>query len=211
VTKSVAPDVAAALFETGERDFGENRIDELERKKAHFDAHGLEVRWHWLGHIQGRKARRVLRAAHTIHSLDSEALFERLEQLGQEEELHPELFLQVKLAPEEEKTGLDPHAVAALAERVAASPFPLRGLMAMAPRPGPGDAPGAGAHRAFSQLAEIADALPRAFFENGRPELSMGMSADMDAAIRAGADLVRVGTALFAGLEPTAGSGRSAG
>ena len=116
VTKSVAPDVAAALFETGERDFGENRIDELERKKAHFDAHGLEVRWHWLGHIQGRKARRVLRAAHTIHSLDSEALFERLEQLGQEEELHPELFLQVKLAPEEEKTGLDPHAVAALAE-----------------------------------------------------------------------------------------------
>jgi len=211
VTKSVTPDLAAALFETGERDFGENRIDELERKKAHFDAHGLEVRWHWLGHIQGRKARRVLRAAHTIHSLDSEELFERLERLGREEGLHPGLFLQVKLAPEEEKTGLAPDAVAPLAERVAASPFPLLGLMAMAPRPGPGEAPGAGADGAFARLAQMADELPGAWFEHGRPELSMGMSADMDAAIRAGADLVRVGTALFQGLEPSAESGRHAG
>ena len=204
VTKSVTPDVAAALFETGERDFGENRIDELERKQAHFDAQGLEVRWHWLGHIQSRKARRVLRAADVIHSLDSEGLFDQLERLGAEENRLPGLFLQVKLTAEESKTGLTPEAVAGLAARVAASDFPLLGLMAMAPTPPTEAERDATAHRAFSSLAQIAGELPGDFFENGKPQLSMGMSADIDAAIRAGSDLVRIGTALFEGLAPRA-------
>jgi len=208
VTKNVPPDVAAALSETGECDLGENRIDELERKKAFFERRGLGVRWHWLGHIQSRKAQRVLRCASEIHSLDSLELFQRLERLAEKEERHPGLYLQVKLGRDEGKTGLDRVAVEPLAVRVAASRFPLLGLMGMAPTPPSEPERDAVAHRAFALLAEIAGGLAPDLFENSRPELSMGMSADLEAAIRAGSQLVRVGSALFEGLE---GSARNAG
>ncbi len=212
MTKSVTPDIAAALFETGECDLGENRIDELERKKAYFDGRGLEVRWHWLGHIQSRKASRVLAIADEIHSIDSPELVARIEALAKESGRYPGLYLQVKLGADAAKTGLEPEQVPALARRVAAGPFPLLGLMGMAPTPGSEDEREAQAHKAFSRLAEIASELPAEFFENGKPQLSMGMSADMEAAIRAGSSLVRVGTALFEGVvETTKNAGGNAG
>jgi hypothetical protein len=203
VTKTVEPEIALALAELGQRDLGENRAPELLRKAAFFEAHGVRVRWHFIGHLQRNKARRVAACAHAIHAVDSRALLETLLRLGREEGLSPELYLQVKLAPEETKFGLDPGEVAELVELAGAARGRLAGLMTMAPLAEPGAARAAAA-AVFGRLAGLARELPQAAFLGGRPRLSMGMSGDLEEAVLAGADDVRIGSALFAGLERAA-------
>ena len=212
VTKSVSPELAAALNRTGESDLGENRIEALEHKAAYFEQHGLEVRWHWLAHVQRRKARRIVRLASEIHSLDSIELLEQLVRLAAEEGRSPGLYVQVRLAHEDSKTGIDMEGARVLTERAAASPLPLLGLMGMAPNPASEDERAPLARAAFERLSAFARELPADRFVAGRPALSMGMSADLEAAINAGADVVRVGSALFVGVEhEPSGQGGGAG
>ena len=85
VTKSASASLAAGLFELGQLDLAENRASALEEKHVAFLAAGREARWHFVGHLQRNKARRVLRVAHAIHSVDSGALWEALARLAQEE------------------------------------------------------------------------------------------------------------------------------
>ena len=203
VTKTVEPPVALALARLGQVDLGENRLASLERKAAFFQAQGERVRWHFIGHLQRNKARRVLRLAHTIHAVDSPALFETLLRLGAEEGHRPGLYLQVKLTDETAKHGLDPAAVPDLAQRAMEAEAPLVGLMTMAPLvAGPGRSEAA--RRTFDALATLAQELPAEAFGGGRPRLSMGMSGDLEEAVAAGADDVRIGSALFEGLEEAA-------
>ena len=203
VTKSVSPGVALALAAAGQEDLGENRLDGLEAKAAAFRERGVAVRWHFVGHLQRNKARRVARLAHAIHGVDTRALLELLLGLRAEEGLAPGLYLQVKLADEAAKHGLAPGDVPGLVALARERGAPLAGLMAIAPL---ADGPAAlrEARRVFEALAELARALPGDAFAEGRPRLSMGMSGDLEEAVGAGADDVRIGTALFRGLEEAA-------
>jgi len=194
VTKTVEPEVALALAGLGSRDLGENRVPELERKAAAFRERGVAARWHFLGHVQRNKARRVMRTADVIHSVDSARLLTELDRLAREEGRRPAIFLQVKLTDEADKSGAPARELPALVEQAGASALVLRGLMTMAPLHGP-------ARATFDELARLAGTLPAETFEHGRPLLSMGMSGDYEDAVRAGAHVLRIGSALFEGLE----------
>lgn len=201
VTKSVSNEVALELAALGQVDLAENRAPAFEEKAEAFRAAGVEVRWHFIGHIQRNKARRVARLADVIHSVDSLALLETLDRVCGEEDLRREVFLQVKVADESAKGGLAPAEVAAAVERAAASEsLILRGLMAMAPLEAESDREAAAAE-AFAALRTLSLELPPEPFGGRAPELSMGMSGDYEIAVREGAHLVRVGTALYRGLE----------
>lgn len=209
VTKGVSPSLAAALVRAGEADLGENRLAELEPKRSALALQGLSPRWHFVGHLQRNKARRVVRLADEIHSVDSLALIAALQRLAVEEGRMPGLYLQVKLTAEAAKTGLPEAELGRALE--AASGLPLLGLMTMAELSLEDDERGARAQALFTRLADLARALPAEAFAGGRPRLSMGMSSDFEAAIAAGADVVRIGSAFFEGLSaaaPSPGPGR---
>ncbi len=195
VTKSVSPARAAELLALGQRDLGENRADELERKAAWFAAHGLQPRWHFLGHLQRNKARRVVRLASVLHSLDSIELAEVLERACADEGRRLEVFVQLKLWPEETKSGLDPAELPALRAVLERCPhLAFAGLMTMGPLLADENERARAARTVFAELARRARGLGTGC------RTSMGMSEDFESAVEEGADLVRVGSALFAGL-----------
>jgi pyridoxal phosphate enzyme (YggS family) len=202
VTKSVDADAALALFELGAREFGENRVDELERKAARFQSLGREARWHFIGNLQRNKARRVALVADVVHSVAGPQLLATLERVATESERVLEIYLEVHLSGEDEKQGFAPDELDA-AVRLAAGSKALRllGLMTMAPRPAPGDTDGIAARATFERCAELARELvaqhPGAF-EHDRALLSMGMTGDLEQAVAAGSTCVRIGSAIFA-------------
>jgi len=209
VTKSVTSRVAMELFRLGQTDLGENRIDVLEAKRLDFEREGLAPVWHFIGHIQRNKAARVVRAADVIHSVDSLSLLRALARHASEAERSLSIYLQVKLTDEAAKHGLPEAELEQAVELAHDSPaLRLVGLMTMAPLD---DDPARArelAARTFDRLAALGRALPGARFEGGRPRLSMGMSGDFEEAVRAGADLVRVGSALFEGIDAAERVGR---
>lgn len=199
VTKAVPAAVARALCAAGCGDLGENRADALEEKAAALA--DLAPRWHFIGHLQRNKARRVVRLADVIHAVDTQRLLLDLERLAAEEDRRPALYLQVHATGEPEKHGFAPAELDAAVEHAARFPHVrLLGLMAMGPREDPD---GARTRAVFALVHELAARLERAHpgaFEGGRCRLSMGMSGDLEDAVAAGATLVRVGSALFAGV-----------
>ena len=201
VSKTWPAEAVAALAGLGQRDFAENRVQELTGKAAALAADpavpGLQ--WHLVGQLQRNKAAAVVRLGAIVHSVDREALVQALARAAATQERVVDLFLQVDLGGPEgelgERGGALPADVPRLADAVAeAGGLRLRGLMAVAPRGGD-PAP------AFEQLAALA-----ARVRSDHPaasELSAGMSGDLEAAVAAGATVVRVGTALF-GARPLA-------
>ncbi|HLM07999.1 MAG TPA: YggS family pyridoxal phosphate-dependent enzyme [Blastococcus sp.] len=188
-----------ALAALGQRDFGENRAQELLGKVAELD--DVPLRWHFVGQLQRNKAAAVARAGAVVHSVDRARLAEVLDRAGQELGRPVDVLVQVDLggaaAGPAARGGADPADVPALADAVAGcAGLRLRGLMAVAPR---GEEPGP----AFERLAALA-ARVRADHPDA-VELSAGMSGDLEAAIAAGATVVRVGTALFGERPLTSG------
>ena len=210
VTKTAPPETCAALAELGQVDLGENRAQSLELKAKSCAERGLDIRWHFLGHLQRNKAREVVRAADEIHSVDSLRLIETLDRLAGEERTRPRVYLEVDFTDSAARTGLDPESAVELCAAAAAAPnLRLAGLMTMAPVPDESDSERRVASAAFERLAELAGRIPPERFELGRAQLSMGMSSDFEAAIEAGADVVRVGSLLLEGLvEPAGPNGR---
>ncbi len=194
VTKGFGLPVVRAAIEAGLTTLGEHRVQEAENKVEAFP----DAEWHLVGHLQSNKARRALALFRTIHSVDSVELLGRLERLAHDDGRAPVILLQVNLSGEERKAGLDPGWFAQevggeLARAVAGlRSARVRGLMTMA-RAGADDAE---QHATFGRLRELRDRLADA---SGLelPELSMGMTADAEAAVAEGATLVRIGTALF--------------
>jgi pyridoxal phosphate enzyme (YggS family) len=200
VTKSVPSEIAAALVRLGQEDLGESRADELERKTEHLVAAGLRPRWHFVGHLQRNKVRRVVALASSIHSVDSERLLLSIEDAAAAGGVRPEIWIQVKLADEPTKSGADPREAIPLLERAARlSHVRLAGLMTIAPLvEGPGRE--AAARSAFRALADLARAARMRDALGSVPlRTSMGMSDDFELAIEEGSDLVRVGSLLFEG------------
>jgi hypothetical protein len=201
VTKSVPAETAMELFDLGSSDLGENRADLLEAKHAAFLASGRIARWHFIGHLQRNKARRVLRIAHVIHSVDSLELYSTLARCAAEEQRFPGLYLQLKLSDEAAKGGLAPEALPELLAAAVGGPLPLLGLMTMAPLHDDAEQARREARTVFERLAALAATLAPSAFVGGRVRLSMGMSQDFEEAVRAGATCVRVGSQLFEGLD----------
>ncbi len=204
VTKSVDAPLAAQLYALGATELAENRVDRLEHKAAAL-AH-LNVHWHFVGHLQRNKARRVLQRASVLHSVDSLRLVEALSRISAEEGRRPSIYLQVNLTGESEKHGMLPAELGEALLAAAQSPsLVVLGLMAMGPL---GPTPGEPADhdpttRVFERVQDLARSLEleqARSFSDGRCRLSMGMSGDLERAVAAGSTLVRVGTALFSGV-----------
>jgi len=204
VTKSAGAEPAAGLSALGQSDLGEARVQDLERKAEWFERHGARARWHLIGHLQRNKVRKAVRHADVIHSVDSLRLLEALERVAGEEGRSPRVYFEVKLAGGETRTAMPPERLDESLRRAASLEHVIPvGLMTMAPMPDAEDTEQLAARTVFRRLRELRDGLApelTAAFEGGRVELSMGMSADLEAAVLEGADVVRVGTALFEGL-----------
>lgn len=191
VSKTWPADDVRTLVGLGQRDFGENRAQELLAKAA--ELADVPVRWHFVGQLQRNKAAAVARLGAVVHSVDRASLAGVLDRVGQEAGRPVDVLVQVDLGGESAgsapRGGAEPGDVPALADTVASSHgLRLRGLMAVAPR-------GADPAEAFARLAALA-ARVRADHPEA-VELSAGMSGDLEAAVAAGATVVRVGTALF--------------
>jgi pyridoxal phosphate enzyme (YggS family) len=208
VTKTVEPEVAADLVRLGQLDLGESRAGELERKGRVLRAAGLAPRWHFIGHLQGNKVRRVVAQSHSIHSIDSLHLLEAVDRAAAEIGARPEVWIQVKLTHEPTKTGLDRRDLAALFDRAAVLPnVRLAGLMTLAPLVPEAEVE-ASARRTFRDLADLARQLarPDRMGDALRPQrvrTSMGMSSDFEWAVEEGSDLLRIGSLLFEGCPST--------
>ena len=182
VTKVFPASVIRDAYALGLRDFGENYLQEFEGKYPQVQDLS-EARFHLIGHLQSNKARRAAELFHSIQTVDTEKLARRLDAVNKP----LDVMLEVKLSPEEAKSGVDPSELPALIAAVkSCANLNLRGLMTMPPW---SDDPEV-SRPYFRRLRELAA-------EHGLAQLSMGMSHDLEAAIEEGATHVRVGTALF--------------
>ncbi len=190
VSKTFPAEDIAALYECGCREFGESRIQELEVKSAALPG---DIVWHFIGQLQANKARKAVKLAQVIHSVDSVPLIQRLNRIAGEEGRCPEILLEVNVSGEASKSGLSPDELEAAAEAAdAAEHLNWRGFMTVAPE--------AASESELRRIFGALECMRRKYAEKYRralPELSMGMSGDFSAAIDCGATLVRIGTAVF--------------
>lgn len=189
VSKTFPPDVVLQAYDAGQRCFGENRVQELQTKAPELPP---DCEWHLIGHLQQNKVRPALAHAAWIHSVDSVRLLQRLQRLSEEVGATPKLLLEVNVSGEESKYGFVPDEVEAALSDFAPGPAACVGLMTMAPF----GAEERVLRQVFGGLRQLRDKL-QANLGINLPELSMGMSDDMDIAIDEGATIVRVGTAIF--------------
>jgi pyridoxal phosphate enzyme (YggS family) len=194
VTKYAQPAWVAALLELGERELGENRPQQLEERAQKFPG---TVHWHLIGHLQRNKVRRILPITRLIHSLDSLSLAESVDRIAGELGLTVPALLEVNVSGEASKHGFTPDDVRTAWPTLRDLPHvQVRGLMSMAPYSEEPET----ARPVFRELRQLRDEL--ADGDVGRlPELSMGMTGDFEVAIEEGATLVRIGSALWQGLD----------
>ncbi len=190
VSKTFPAGDIAALYRHGCRRFGESRIAELEEKASSLPS---DIEWHFIGQLQSNKVRRAVRTAAFIHSVNSPALLERIDRIAGEESRRPKILLEVNVSGEPSKSGCPPEEILRLAELAAdARNLDFLGLMTMAPA----DAAEEDLDRFFGETSRLKQDLERRL-RRSLPELSMGMSSDYRTAIRHGATIVRIGTAIF--------------
>jgi len=229
VTKYAEPEQVRELISLGQRDFGENYVQQLVMRASmvqeHLDrqrvlgaavrapsvpapgagggAGGASfVRWHMIGHLQRNKARKAVEFCRLIQTVDSLRLAEELQQIGERREEPIEVLVQVNCSGEERKSGCPQPAARHLVEQIDSMvQLRVRGLMTMAPE-GAEDPRGCfeRCRDNFEDIRRVGAAGP------GFNILSMGMSHDFEAAIEEGATMVRVGTAIFGERRPAAGT-----
>jgi len=200
VTKYVPASWAAILRDAGCHDLGESRPQALWERAALLEgASGAPaVRWHLIGRLQRNKVRRTLPLVALLHSLDSRRLLDELSAECGAQRLRCEALVEVNLDGDPGRGGVAPEEVAGLLDAAAEGPVEIRGLMGMASAPGPGGDDGT-ARGQFALLRRLRDRL--AADHPGLVELSMGMSGDFAAGILEGATIVRIGSALWEGMD----------
>ena len=205
VSKSCEPERVREAHAAGQRRFGENYVQEALAKMDALADLRAGIEWHLIGPLQSNKTRAAAERFDWVHSVDRYKLAERLSAQRPPGLAPLQVCLQVNISGEASKSGLAPADVSALARAVARLPrLALRGLMAI-PEPG-GDI--SAMRRPHRALRELLAALQREPGLAGLDTLSMGMSADLEAAIAEGATLVRVGTAIFGERALTVPAGR---
>jgi len=191
VSKTFPAEAIRSTYDLGLRDFGENRVQEWESKRATLT--DLDATWHLVGHLQSNKARRAASLFDRIDSVDSFALAQKLDAAASAEGKRLRVLIEVHLGGEETKSGVSEPDLQTLAENIAQLPhLELLGLMTIPPyfdeleqvRP------------YFRRLRQLRDSVSARL---ARPltVLSMGMSHDFEIAIEEGATEIRIGTALF--------------
>jgi pyridoxal phosphate enzyme (YggS family) len=190
-SKTWGPDRVREAYAAGQRAFGENYAQEL-ATKAEALADLTDVEWHFIGHLQTNKARIVAKHAHVVHTVDSEALARELgKRASREARARPlPVLIEVRVGGETHKAGAAPSEIDEVIRAVRAQEsLALRGLMTLPPAGDP-----ATARRVFETLVSLRN------LHGGMallPELSMGMTDDLEVAVACGATLVRVGRAIF--------------
>lgn len=193
VSKTKPALMVREAYRLGQRDFGENYLQEaLEKQEALADL--PDIVWHFIGPLQSNKSRAVAEHFAWLHSLDREKLARRLSEQRPAHLPPLNVCLQVNISDEATKAGVSLDGLPALAETVVALPgLSLRGLMAI-----PAPAQGVEAQREpYARLRQALEALRQRFPEAPLDTLSMGMSDDLEAAVAEGATWVRLGTAIF--------------
>lgn len=188
VSKLQPPDRVKAVLDQGHRIFGENYVQEAAARWPDLRQRFGTVEVHMIGPLQSNKAKPAMELFDAIHTLDRTSLASRLAALAQTEGRCPDLFVQVNIGEEAQKAGVAPADLDAFIAECRARDLSVLGLMCIPPETGD-PAP----H--FRRLAEMAK-------RNGLAGLSMGMSADFEAAIAEGATHVRVGSAIFGDRPP---------
>ncbi|MFI5155352.1 MAG: YggS family pyridoxal phosphate-dependent enzyme, partial [Chitinophagales bacterium] len=175
------------LYDLGQRDFGENYVQELMEKKAALPA---DIRWHFIGHLQSNKAKLIIPFVHLIQGVDSIKLLKEINKQAERIARKADVLLQVHIAEEETKFGFDEKELNEVQDQLTASPFPwvnVQGLMGMASLSSDEQK----IRMEFRHLKKIFDQMPNMSI------LSMGMSSDYRLAIEEGANLVRIGSLIF--------------
>lgn len=193
VSKTKPASLIRQAWQLGQREFGENYLQEALEKQAEL-ADLDDIVWHFIGPLQSNKTRSVAENFAWMHSVERVKIAKRLSEQRPEHLAPLNICLQVNISREASKSGVMPEEVVALAREVAALPrLQLRGLMAI---PAPADS--LSAQRApFAELRQLLIELQTVLPEAPLDTLSMGMSDDLEAAIFEGATLVRLGTAIF--------------
>lgn len=189
VTKVQPLEKLQALYDLGEKAFGENRVQELNEKAEKLPA---DIEWHLIGTLQSNKVRQALKHASWIHSVDSEKLIKRIDKIAGEDGVKPKILLQVNLTEEAQKGGFEPAAVEAAVKLAAdCKNLETAGLMTMG-KAGASDLENREVFRKLKELqAQLQSKYPQI------REISMGMSEDFPLAILEGATYIRVGSLLL--------------
>lgn len=192
VSKTISPDIVFETYQAGQRAFGENYLQEALDKIAALRDRAPGLEWHFIGPIQSNKTRPVAENFSWVHSVDRLKIAQRLSEQRPAGLPPLNICLQVNVSGEASKSGCTPQDLPELARAVAALPrLALRGLMTI-PEPASTEAAQRQPLRALRLLAEQLRDQGHAI-----DTLSMGMSADLAAAIAEGATMVRIGTAIF--------------
>ena len=192
VSKTKPESMVEEAYSVGQRDFGENKVQEICRK---IEVLPQDIRWHMIGHLQRNKVRQVVGKACMIHSVDSLRLAEAISQEAVKQDSIVPVLIEVNVAQEESKFGVTAEETIALIEAAAKLPhISIRGLMTIAPfvedpeenRP------------IFRKLKQLSVDIAAKNINNVTMSvLSMGMTNDYEVAIEEGATMVRVGTGIF--------------
>ena len=192
VSKTKPAEDIMELYRAGQRDFGENYVQELREKAEELPK---DIRWHMIGHLQRNKVKYIAGYIDMIHSVDSLALAETISKEAAKHDRVIPILLEVNVAGEDTKFGLSPEEVPAMAEAISHLPnVVLRGFMTSAPFV---DDPEENRVH-FRKLAHLSvDSTSKNHDNNMVDVLSMGMSNDYKVAVEEGATMVRVGTSIF--------------
>jgi pyridoxal phosphate enzyme (YggS family) len=194
VSKTHAAERIHALARAGQRDFGENRIQEALGKMDALASDGLV--WHFVGRLQSNKAKLVPGRFQWLHTLDSLPLASKLSEAGEERHATVDCLIQVNVISDPAKGGVTPAALPSLVESIqhaGLASIRLRGLMTIGPRGGDEIQ----LRNCFSVLRELRDATAEQSGLSDFDQLSMGMTTDLEPAILEGATMVRVGSGIF--------------
>ena len=195
VSKTKPISAVAAALNAGQRDFGENYLQDALPKIAQFP----QATWHFIGQIQSNKTRDIAAHFDVVHGLASEKIARRLNDARPKDQRPLKTFIQVNLVNENSKNGVTPKDLPSLVAAVKdCQNLQLLGLMAMPPA----TFDLAQRHKFFTELAGIRTQLADQFSLSKFQDLSMGMSDDLETAIACGATWVRVGTAIFGARQP---------
>ena len=188
VSKTQPSSVLADMYQAGQRAFGENYLQEALEKITALKE--LEIEWHFIGHVQRNKTKPLAENFAWVHGVDRLIIAERLSNQRGEDQSALNICIQVNIDAQDSKDGCQPDEVADLVAQISQLPkLRLRGLMVI---PAPDNTQAFGDAKALFEQVKAQHAHPEDW-----DTLSMGMSADMQAAIAAGSTMVRVGTALF--------------
>ncbi len=193
MTKNHPAEAVALAAAAGFGAVGENRVQEAAAKQTECVAGGVQLRWELIGHLQSNKAKLAARAFDRIQSVESTKLLDLLDREAAAAGRVLPVLLQINAGDDPAKFGAEPAEAPALLEHaLGKNALRIEGLMTIAPLSADPDV----ARRTFANLRAIRDGLV-ARFGVALPELSMGMSGDLAAAIAEGSTMIRVGTALF--------------